>query len=248
MTETRDDARLREVSLTVRLQSDSPPYAGCDRIIRAGKQKQYSSYEAYSTDSEGQRQAFFATDCPVVAGRFLYNLGVVMQDALRMEMQNLDLMARTAMLRVANGAVLVALIAGLSLAAAQAPAATANQQAPATTENLQPPSAAVNPQEPSTTARPARPTPPTRDPHTPGYVAAKELPDGAVPPANADGNFIIGPTHNPAPEMTVHEGVPQGTVYEFTMSSADSKIYPGIARDANTIWHGPIPPIRRRWW
>ncbi|MGC1781964.1 MAG: hypothetical protein WA708_05555, partial [Acidobacteriaceae bacterium] len=23
-----------------------------------------------------------------------------------------------------------------------------------------------------------RPTPPTRDPHTPGYVTAKELPDG----------------------------------------------------------------------
>ena len=44
---------------------------------------------------------------------------------------------------------------------------------------------------------PARPTPPTRDPHTPGYVTAKELPDGAVPPADADGNFIIGPTHTP---------------------------------------------------
>ena len=37
---------------------------------------------------------------------------------------------------------------------------------------------------------------------TPGYVTAKELPDGAVPPPDADGNFIIGPTHNPAPEMT----------------------------------------------
>ena len=40
-----------------------------------------------------------------------------------------------------------------------------------------------------------RPTPPARDPHTPGYVEAKELPDGEVPPADADGNFIIGPTH-----------------------------------------------------
>ena len=63
--------------------------------------------------------------------------------------------------------------------------------------------------------RPARPRPPARDPHTPGYVAAKELPDGDVPPADADGNFIIGPTHKPAPEMTVQEGVPQGTVYEL---------------------------------
>ena len=82
-------------------------------------------------------------------------------------------------------------------------------------------------------AQTARPTPPTRDPHTPGYVEAKELTDGANPPAAADGNFIIGPTHNPAPEMTANENVPQGTVYNFTMESADSKFYPGIARDTN---------------
>lgn len=84
-------------------------------------------------------------------------------------------------------------------------------------------------------APPARPTPPTRDPNTPGFVTAKELPDGAVPPADADGNFIIGPTHPPAPEMTLRDGVPQGTVYDFTMSSADSRIYPGIARDQGTF-------------
>jgi enterochelin esterase family protein len=30
----------------------------------------------------------------------------------------------------------------------------------------------------------------------------------------------------------VQENVPHGTLYEFTMSSADSKFYPGIARDA----------------
>ena len=63
-----------------------------------------------------------------------------------------------------------------------------------------------------TPAAPPRPTPPTRDPNTPGYVTAKELPDGAVPPVDVDGNFIIGPTHNPAPEMTVQEDVPQGTI------------------------------------
>jgi enterochelin esterase family protein len=90
-------------------------------------------------------------------------------------------------------------------------------------------------QTPPTAARPARPTPPTRDPNTPGYVTAKELPDGANAPAKADGNFILGPTHNPAPETTVQEGVPQGTVSTFTMESADSKIYPGIAREAGTF-------------
>ena len=85
-----------------------------------------------------------------------------------------------------------------------------------------------------------RPVPPTRDPNTPGYVQAKELPDGAVPPADADGNFIIGPTHAPARETVVQEGVPQGTICNLTMSSADSKIYPGIARDAGTF--GTVDP------
>jgi enterochelin esterase-like enzyme len=88
---------------------------------------------------------------------------------------------------------------------------------------------------PAAQTAPPRPTPPTRDPNTPGFVAAKELPDGAVPPADAAGNFIIGPTHNPAPEMTVQDGVPQGTIVNLTMSSADSKIYPGVARDAGTF-------------
>ena len=46
-------------------------------------------------------------------------------------------------------------------------------------------------------------------------MTAKELPDGTLPPPDADGNFIIGPTHNPAPEMTVQEGVPQGTVVQL---------------------------------
>ncbi len=90
-------------------------------------------------------------------------------------------------------------------------------------------------QAPAAAGRPARPTPPTRDPNTPGYVAANQLPDGANAPVNADGNFILGPTHNPAPEMTAQESVPQGTVFNFTMESADSKIYPGIAREANTF-------------
>ncbi len=83
--------------------------------------------------------------------------------------------------------------------------------------------------------RPARPAPPTRDPNTPGYVAARELPDGLNAPPDADGNFILGPTHTPAPEAEAQPGVPQGTVIEFTMSSADSKLYPGIARDPGTF-------------
>jgi hypothetical protein len=86
----------------------------------------------------------------------------------------------------------------------------------------------------------SRPKPPARDPHTPGFVAAKELPDGEVPPVDANGDFIIGPTHNPAAEMAVQSGVPQGTVHDLTMKSADSKLYPGIVREANTF--GTVAP------
>ncbi|HKW11832.1 MAG TPA: hypothetical protein VJO33_15700, partial [Gemmatimonadaceae bacterium] len=51
---------------------------------------------------------------------------------------------------------------------------------------------AQSPPPPAT--RLLRPAPPARDPHTPGYVAAAELPDGAAPSPTVDGNFIIGPT------------------------------------------------------
>src|SRR5262249_30754343 len=96
-----------------------------------------------------------------------------------------------------------------------------------------PPAAQGQVQPPAT--RPARPAPPTRDPNTPGYVKGQDLPDGAVPPVKADGNFILGPTHNPAPEMTVQEGVPHGEIFNFTMEAADSRIYPGIARETGTF-------------
>ncbi len=83
--------------------------------------------------------------------------------------------------------------------------------------------------------KPKRPTPPTRDPNTPGYVKAKALADGEVAPADADGNFIIGPTHTKAPEMTAQDSVPHGEVFTLTMKSEDSKMYPGIARDPGTF-------------
>jgi enterochelin esterase family protein len=117
------------------------------------------------------------------------------------------------MFRFLSAAILISLT-GLGPAPAQTPVQTPAQTPPAA-------------------VRPARPAAPTRDPKTPGYVTAKDLPDGANAPANADGNFIIGPTHDAAAEMTVQEAVPQGTVSTFTMESADSKFYPGIARDAN---------------
>ena len=121
-------------------------------------------------------------------------------------------------------AIVIGVLAVLSPSMAQDRSATPASTTPsATTPAAQP------------AASGTRPPPPTRDPHTPGYVTAKELPDGAVPPPGAEGNFIIGPTHNPAPEMAVQDGVPHGTIYNFTMSSAESKIYPGIAREPGTF-------------
>jgi hypothetical protein len=75
-------------------------------------------------------------------------------------------------------------------------------------------------------------TPPTRNPSNREYPRATELPDGKLPPAGAEGNFIIGPTHRAAPETVAHDNVPHGTLYSFTMSSKDSVIYnPGVVRD-----------------
>jgi enterochelin esterase-like enzyme len=94
-----------------------------------------------------------------------------------------------------------------------------------------------------------RPPTPVRDPRTPGYVTATDavaLPDGRVPPVDAYGNFILGPTHPPAPEMTAQDGVPKGVVHEFTMSSSESKIYPGIGREPGTrATVDPANPARR---
>ncbi|MGY8680643.1 hypothetical protein Q2941_23000 [Bradyrhizobium sp. UFLA05-153] len=74
--------------------------------------------------------------------------------------------------------------------------------------------------------------PPTRDPSNPNYPRATELSDGTLPPAGAEGNFIVGPTHAPAPETVAKEGVPRGKVTSFTLSSKDSVIYnPGLIRD-----------------
>jgi len=83
-----------------------------------------------------------------------------------------------------------------------------------------------------TTGLDLKTTPPTRDPHNPNYPKATELPDGQLPPIDRDGNFIIGPTHTPAPEAIAQPNVPHGTIHSFVMTSSDSVIYrPGMIRD-----------------
>jgi len=103
----------------------------------------------------------------------------------------------------------------------------------ATASLAQSPAPAAKPN--TTPASQARPTPPARDPHAAGYVQATELPDGAVPAADKDGNFIVGPMHAPAPESVVHPDVTPGKIIEFGMLSRDSKFYPGIMRDPGPL-------------
>jgi enterochelin esterase-like enzyme len=125
-----------------------------------------------------------------------------------------------------NSAMLVCSISAVCAAiAVMGQTAQPNAAAPATASQGQ--------AQPSQRQAPARPAFPTRSRHEPGYVAAKELADGANAPADEDGNFILGPTHTAAPEMA--DEMLQGTVVEFTMNSEDSKLYPGIAREPHTF-------------
>jgi len=76
-----------------------------------------------------------------------------------------------------SAAIVIGVMTGMTSASAQVAAPT--------------PTVATPSAQPA--ARGARPPSPTRDPRTPGYVTATELPDGAVPSADAYGQFILGP-------------------------------------------------------
>jgi iron(III)-enterobactin esterase len=106
---------------------------------------------------------------------------------------------------------------------------------------ISPPSRAADATATPPPAPAARPTPPTRSPDAPGapkFTRLDGMP-GVNPPADATGNFVIGPDYVRAPELNVVDGVPQGKVEQFTLDSKDSKFYnPGIARDV----YGTIDP------
>lgn len=61
--------------------------------------------------------------------------------------------------------------------------------------------------------------------------------------AGGDAEITVGPDYANAPELTVKDGVPKGTVHEFTMKSEESKIYPGIAKNKP----GVVPYERKVW-
>src|SRR5688572_26574074 len=92
------------------------------------------------------------------------------------------------------------------------------------------------PAQRSMTAAPAAPppqAPPTRSPlaaDAPKFTVLAA--PGANPPPDRDGNFVIGPTYAPPRELEPAAGIPAGRVEQFTLDSADSRFYPGIARVA----------------
>ena len=94
-------------------------------------------------------------------------------------------------------------------------------------------------------ARANRPPPPTRDPNTPGYVKATALPDGAIPAADAYGNFIIGPTYTPAPEMAGDPAVLEGTVHNLHDGVEGQQDLSGHPARAGYVRHTRIRTIRR---
>jgi len=62
-------------------------------------------------------------------------------------------------------------------------------------------------------------------------TTSNTVPDDAVAgpaPIDKNGNFKIAAPYANAPEMTTKPNVPKGAISSFTMSSADSKMYPGL--------------------
>lgn len=86
---------------------------------------------------------------------------------------------------------------------------------------------------------PPRPPAPTRSPTDPGTppldavgvgLGGRQGAPGMNPPADREGNFLIGPEYVRAPELSPVAGVPQGKVFHLLMRSEDSRFYPGITR------------------
>lgn len=76
-----------------------------------------------------------------------------------------------------------------------------------------------------------RAQPPVRLFDAPGAPPFKVLGPGENPRPDEDGNFVIGPDYVPAAENKEVDGVPKGTVMQFSIDSKETKLLnPGIAR------------------
>lgn len=81
-------------------------------------------------------------------------------------------------------------------------------------------------------------------PHDRSHAAEATATAVASPARTRDNlEFTIGPVYANAPELTVKPEVPKGTVHTFTLSSAESRLYPGIAKNIT----GTVPYQRQVW-
>jgi enterochelin esterase family protein len=95
---------------------------------------------------------------------------------------------------------------------------------------------AQNAQAAAVQAVPARSAPTIRSPEGPGAPAFTTISQpGNNPPVDRDGDFVIGPPYSSPRELEVAGGVPRGRVEQFALDSADSRFFPGIARNAPGI-------------
>ena len=78
-----------------------------------------------------------------------------------------------------------------------------------------------------------RQPPPVRKfdgPSAPKFIRLDAKP-GLNPPVAANGNYLIGPEYQPAPENKANPNVPQGKIHQFKIDSRNTKLLnPGIAR------------------
>jgi enterochelin esterase-like enzyme len=79
-------------------------------------------------------------------------------------------------------------------------------------------------------AQTSPPTRPADSPDAPRWTVVTGA--GRNAPVDRNGDFLIGPEYQPAPETRPAAQVPQGRIIQFTMESRDSRFYAGIARDA----------------
>lgn len=72
---------------------------------------------------------------------------------------------------------------------------------------------------------------------------ASEVPTASPARTTDNGEFVIGPNYANAPELTHKPGVPEGFMHGFIMSSEESKLYPGVAKEKE----GVVPYKRQVW-
>ena len=96
---------------------------------------------------------------------------------------------------------------------------------------------------------PVRPAAPPNAPYPRSQHArlrhSENLPDGANAPANADGNFILGPTHNPAPEMDSAGGRAAGNGLPPSPWNPPTARFIPASRASPTPSARPTPPTRQ---